>query len=170
MGFWKGFGRLIAGKPVFQVGDDVPHDSAPEVTPIDEVQPQPVDNLRDASGRKIVPQINITHVKSHLSGGNMSVTAWVANSSDVSIRLDRCMVLSRQVSIYRDLAPGQGHEVELYRGAVAANEHDYRAWIVYRILENTDEFEMNYTTRFYRNADGTFVVDQLQPNGGVKDI
>src|SRR5699024_9555872 len=117
MGFWKGFGRLIAGKPVFQPGDEASQDPLAGVVAEPEVQspePEPVDNLRDASGRKIVPQIGVSHVKSHVSGSNMSVTAWVVNNSQVAIRLDRCMLMSRQSSIYRDLAPGQGHEVELY--------------------------------------------------------
>lgn len=170
MGFLTGLGRLLAGKPVFvpEEGPDRPTDDIQQ-----QVSEQPqaqADDLRDSSGRKIAPQITVSHVKSRLSGSNMTVTAWVTNNSAYLVRIDECMILSRESRLYRNLSPGHGHEVQLYRGPVATSDHDHRARLTFKITENTDMFEMNYTVEFDRNPNGTFTVEQLHQNGGVRDI
>lgn len=168
MGFLSGLGRLIAGKPVFVAGENVDKPSVDMQQQA--VDMPPVDDLKDASGHKIAPQITVSHVKSHLSGSSMTVTAWVTNNSQYSVRLDTCTMLSRESRLYRDLSPGQGHEMQFYRGSVVTNDHDYKVRLTFRITENTDEFEMNYVAKFDRNSDGTFIIDQLHQNGSVRDI
>ncbi|MDN5819453.1 MAG: hypothetical protein L0H36_01730 [bacterium] len=169
MGFLTGLGRFLSGKPVFVPGESE-EQIIDSVSASDTTQIAAANDLHDSSGRKIAPQINVSHVKSHVAGNTMSVTAWITNNSSYDIRIDSCNILSHHVNLYRNLSPGQGHEAMLYRGPVATNNHDYRVRFIFRISENTDEFEMNYVVRFYRNSDGTFVIDQLDRNGTIKDI
>lgn len=167
MGFMSGFGRLLAGKPVFEKETDVTSDPAVVTPP----QPVPAPNtLHDAHGRKIIPQVAITHLQSHRDGNTMTVMAWVTNHSELAIRLDDCTMLGQRLQVHYELTPHQNHEIVLYRGPIAATDRDHRTRLTFRLMANTDEFEIDYVTKFYRNSDGTFIVSQLHQEGGIRDI
>lgn len=166
MGFFQGLGRIIAGKPVFEVPDQPAAASQPAV------QPPKNDAHRfvDERGYKIIPDITLTHTKSRLDNHTMTVTAWATNTSTERVRLDHAVLLGKKQPIMRELAPGQGHEIELYDGPVAHSEHDSRAELVFRLLEIDDIFENVYFIEFARESNGDFVVEELHPDSPVRDI
>lgn len=168
MGFLSGFGRMIVGKPIFE---NQSSNTENVQQPTSGATPDPTNGgLRDASGHKVLPQIDVAHIKSSRNGNNMTVEAWVTNHSELAIRLDDCYILHQRTQVHYALTPHQNHQVILYRGPIAANEHDAKAKLTFRILANTDEFEMDYRTEFYRNSDGTFMVEELHRLGNVRDI
>ena len=161
MGFFQGLGRVIAGKPVFQTTSDP---VAPE---------QPHDAPRrfvDESGRKIIPEIKLTHTKSHIAGESMTVSAWATNQSSEHVRLDYMTLLGQKHTISQELAPGKGSEIKLYNGPVARDDHASRAELVYRLFENGDVFSMTYTIEFNRESNGYYIVEEFHSNNPVRDI
>lgn len=164
MGFFQGLGRLIAGKPVFEAPDDT--STANQATT---EQPES-HRFVNEHGYKIIPEIEITHLESHVDDKTMTVTAWATNTSAERIRIDHAVILSQKQTIMRELAPGQGHEIQLYDGPVATNEHDSRAELVFRLLANDDIFDIVYFVEFAREADGHFIVEELHPDNPTRDI
>lgn len=175
MGFFEGFGRLLAGKPVFENPDDPEPEDGDSDGLENEYPTQPTvapagNPLRDANGRKVIPDIKIEHVKSSRNGTTMTVEAWVTNHSDLAIRLDDWHILGQRTQLHHELSPGQCHQMILYRGSVAPSEHDNRSKLTFRILANTDEFEINYRIEFYRTSDGVYMIEEFHPEGETRDI
>lgn len=167
MGFMSGFGRMLAGKPVFENEDS----RTPQPETVEKpIQDNTQGGARDASGRKVIPQIDIEHLQCHRNGNSITVTAWVTNRCDLAIRLDDSTILGQRLQVHYELTPHQNHEIVLYRGPIAMNDHDHHAKLTFRIMSNTDEFEINYVSKFHRNPDATFQVDELHQEGGVRDI
>lgn len=163
MGFLSGLGRLVAGKPVFE---------APQTTSDNNQTPStPQHTFVDEHGYKIVPKIELAHLTTHPFGGDkITVTAWATNRSNEPIRLDAAMALSQKSTIMRELTPGQGHEIELYRGPAPLHEHDSRVELIFRILANNDLFKCIYFAEFNRQSNGQFFINQLHENGPTRDI
>src|SRR5690606_17833212 len=116
MGIWQTLGKLIQGKPVFEVSDQV-KSSGP-----------PVDTSTGHSHEpKLIPRLEISRVKTQLSGGTMAVWGFVHNSSPVSVSLDKMVMIGATRRLGNFLSPGETEQVELYRGVVPQSESYGRA-------------------------------------------
>lgn len=162
MGFWQGLGRLIAGKPVFQDGSTTPTTAAAPATPT-------TPPLVDAHGYKIIPNIDLTHISSHLNGDTLTVTAWTTNASNQPIRIDTVEMLGGTQIIRRELAPSQAHELTLYQGPAPHDDHDTRALLRFCQLVDDDDFELVYYIKLHLESDGIYIVDELAPDGPPRD-
>jgi len=169
MGILDGLGKIIKGKPVFEV----PAQSKTATDGSTNTVGRSADSSQrfvDKRGYKIIPEIELRNTKSRIDDQFMTTTAWVTNISAEDIRLDHVIVLEKKRSILRELKPGQGYEIKLYEGPAAINEYNSRAELVFRRIENDDVFSITYFVEFNREADGQFTVEDLHKEGPTRDI
>jgi hypothetical protein len=159
MGFWS---NLIQGKPAFEDESGV---SQP-----DTASANSSNRFVDASGKKTIPQVTIDHVKSHIQGASIMTTAWVKNLSTLEIELDKITVLGTKKEIDRRLRPQESHEVTIYTGPAPKNDHDHKASLQYKIVENGDYFLAEYMVEFHYESDGTYTIEELHADNVVRDI
>ena len=170
MGFWNSVNKLVQGKPVFEdqptVRDTIIGSDGQ--TPDHDAETQ--NRFTDEHGKKIIPHVGIEHVTSHINGSSFTTTAWIKNLSTLEIELDKITVLSTKNEIDRRLRPGQAHQVTLYKGQSLKNDHDHKAILQYKIVENGDYFSVEYTVEFKYESDGTYTIKALRSSYGVRDI
>ena len=163
MGLLNGFGRLLAGKPVF---DDASKPAEQTNTPASLVR----SGLRDEKGYKIIPDIEVKNVKSRRDGDKLTVTAWITNKSDQQIRIDYVHLLDEKKQLNQELGSNQSRELTLYQGSTPDNESKNDAHIVYRLQENGDLFHNDYDVELNRESDGKFTVEEFHEDGSTRDI
>jgi hypothetical protein len=158
MGFFSELGKQILGQPV-----------APNQAQQSNSAPQG-QGVVDEQGHKIIPEIDITDLRSHLDGDKLTVTAWVANRSDQHIRVDSCYLLKQKKQFNQELGPNQSHELTLYQGPAPHDENEHQAHIVYRLHVNGDSFQNNYRIDYHLESDGVRIINELRKDGPVRDI
>lgn len=174
MGFLETMSRLLQGKPAF-IDPAYQQEDAKESEQFNPLVAHAQDkkvanNLVDASGRKIVPELQLTHMKSHVNGDQMTVTAWVTNPSPHRVRIDDIVVLKQKTVSRRELGPGEAHEATFYHGPVAKNDYEHKAQVFYRLMENGDCFRADYMVEYNRQSDGTYLVEDLHPERPIHDV
>lgn len=169
MGFLDGLGKMIKGEPLF--------DSSDEELKDDDTFRQPEDNLQevahplvDDAGRKVIPHVTVEHCKTHRRGATVEVTAWLTNSSDLEIELDKIQLLNNKSELNRRLHAQEGHEALLYRGPVITTDSLHKAELLYRIIQNDDYFKAEFMIEYNHESDGTFTVEDLHPEHAIRDI
>lgn len=163
---------LFNGLKRFLVGDNEPEGmmNAPDAP-----QPAPADvKLKqspfvDEHGYKIIPHITLDHIKVHRTGDTMLVTAWATNHSKERVQIEYFSVLGQKQTYRWELSP-RGHDVTIYNGPVARDEHTSHAELAFHLIENGDEFKNVYHVEFNRESDGKFVIEELHHDGPVHDI
>lgn len=178
MGMWDFVRKMAEGKPVFEPSDEAKSTSGPpsseapvqriEVTPAP--APPVASPLVDDQGRKMIPQLTMAHCRSHVNGGQLEVTAWITNTSAVAVRIAEIVLLGSKTHIDRDLAPGEAHEVVLYRGSAPKDDTAHKAELYYKIKENGDNFCADYMIEYYRESNGAWLVEELHPERIVRDV
>lgn len=184
MSGWDFIRKMAEGKPIFEPSDvkneppkpsPEPSSSEPpvqriEVTPAPAPASPPTTPLVDDQGHKMIPQLTMTHCRSHVNGGQLEVTAWITNASTVEVRIDEAVLLDQKTHIDRDLAPGQAHEVLLYRGPAPQDDTSHKAELYYKIKENGDNFCADYMIEYYHEANGAWLIEELRPERIVRDV
>ncbi len=155
MGFFDALSKMAQGKPVY--GDQSEPTAAASV---------PVVN----SGRKVIPQVALSHDKTHFNGNSIMVTVVVTNRSEVEIELDYINMIGQKTRLDRRLQPGEGHEARVYNGPVPTNDSAHRANLVYKTVQGGDYFQANFQIEYNRESNGTFSVEDFHPDGPVRDI
>lgn len=168
MGFLEGLSRFLNGKPVFQAGSDSgePNEVNAQASPPTDPTKTPV----DAAGYKIIPKIELSHAQTRRNGPEMTTTVWVNNTSDQKIRIEHSHILGQKQQFNRDLEPGEGHEIMVYRGPVATDEHNDKAQIVYKLVASDDLFQGDYFVEFARESDGVYLPEELHEEGPTRDV
>ncbi len=163
MGFW---GNILQGKPAFE-NPDAP---APQkAAPVSGSTAPAADRFMDTQGKKLTPQVAITNVKSRIQGSSVTTTAWIKNLSTLEIELDKITVLGARREIDRRLRPQESHEVTIYNGPVAKNDHDTKATLQYKIVDNGDYFSAEYRVEFHYESDGSCTIEEFHTDF-VRDI
>lgn len=160
----------MQGQPVFE-DEQAPHSDVPSA-PSSET-PSKQSPLVDDHGYKNIPHISLEHVKARRSGDDMTVTGWITNHSDFSVRIDHLTVLGKKQVFQRELDPKRGKKdfgPVIYSGPVARDEHASHAELVFRIMENGDLFKIVYHVEFNRESDGKFVIEEFHEDDPVRDI
>lgn len=180
MGFLKALGKMIQGKPVFEASDQTVHEPpvldtarpAATVEPPVTKAPPPVNHQE-----KVIPRVSITHCKSHLRDTEMTVTAWLTNTSHAEIELDKAVLIDATAEIDRRLMPQQAHEVTLYKGSAPTTDQAHKACIYVKCLPTGDYFCADFTVEYNRESNGVYTVENLHPehygrpeNYGVREI
>lgn len=162
MSFWSGLSKLIQGKPVFEV----PSEGASN----ENVSGVRKSELIDGSGRKVTPQLRVEHCKSYVNGDTMQTMAWLVNNSAYAVKVDKVVLMGSTTHVDRHLDSGEGHQVQLYSGPVAASDHDHKASVYCTIVENGDYFRTDYMVEYNRESNGTYTVEELHAEPAVFDI
>lgn len=185
MSGWDFIRKMAQGKPVFEPSD-VHNEPKPETeqpsgevpTQRIEVAPAPAPAaappvttpLVDDQGHKMIPQLVMTHCRSHVNDGRLEVTAWITNASTVAVRITEIVLLDQKTHIDRDLEPGQAHEAVLYRGPAPQDDTSHKAELYYKIKRNGDNFCADYMIEYYREANGAWLIEELHPAKIVRDV
>lgn len=174
MGFLDGLGRFVAGKPVFQ-NDDGKHvdanDSDPTLNSSTEtVQQDPNKTPVDSRGYKIIPEIEVSNLKTARNGGTMRSTLWITNNSDEEIMIESVSVGGQKQNLNWKIGPRSGSEVMIYDGKVKQNDNEYQADIIYRLVRSDDRFQNDYSVEYYSESDGAYMIEEFQPDGPTRDI
>lgn len=124
----------------------------------------------DEHGYKIIPTIEVHDLHSHLQGNHLSVTAWIVNDSDQSVRIDTCYLLKQKRQFNQELSPHGSHQLTLYEGPAPTNENEHSAQIVYRLNVNGDTFQNTYRIDYRLQSGGLRTINQLVNDGKTKDV
>jgi hypothetical protein len=155
MGFLGDLGKAFIGKPL----------SPASTPPASMAGSQNHDN-----GRKIIPQIELKSLHSHIQGNQLIVTAWVVNDSEQHIRIDTCHLLRQKRQLNHDLSPHESHQLILYQGPAPRDENEHHADIVYRLRDNGDSFQNSYRIDYHLEPSGMRTVNALEDEGYTRDI
>lgn len=170
MGLWNFMTKMVQGKPVFEAPPRTQEDQqvGSEGQPAGGmVNPSP---FVDQGGKKILPHIRIEHCKSHLNGDHMEVTAWLTNESEFEVELDRITLLDARTVIGRRLRPHEGHEATLYRGPQPTSDHNHKASLTYKIVQNGDYFSADFMVEYNRESNGAFTVEEFHSEHIIHDV
>jgi hypothetical protein len=170
MGFWDFMKKMATGKPVFEdQSQQAGAEHAGWVDHVTDTSPTST-SFVDERGNKIVPQVTIERCRSHTNGDRLDVTAWLTNVSPFEIELDRMAMLDMRTVLGRRLQPQEGHEVNLYHGMVPTSDHDQKAQLYYKIVQNGDNFCADYRVEYNRESNGSFTVEQVHPDNIIHDV
>jgi hypothetical protein len=173
MGLWSFISKMAQGKPVFE---EPVHEPKADQAGWAEETTQPAQSAVDPSpfvdekGRKIIPQITIERCKSHINGNHMDVTAWLTNTSEFEVELDKMEMIDAKTELDRRLRPHEGHEVTLYRGALRTNDQAHKAKLYYKIVQNGDYFCADFMIEYNRESNGMFTVEEFHPDNIIHDV
>lgn len=164
MGFLGDLGKALVGQPV---GGDASTQNPQQSPPVQ----QNGNGIVDATGRKIIPDIDVRNLKSYRQGDKLLVKAWIFNTSpDQVIRVDTTYLLKQKRTQNQEINSGSSRELTLYDGPMPRNENDHNAQIAYRLKQNQDVFMENYRVEYNRESDGVVTVEELHDDGPVRDI
>lgn len=169
MGFLDVLGRMINGDPMFdeQSSSTRPQGSQTEDPTL--VRPDQHDPTRTDSGIKIFPELKVSRVNTHRNGTAMTTSVWIENEAPFEVELRKFTIMGRSVAMGRRLQPHSGHEEIIYSGAIATDDKHTHASIDYRIVQNGDYFQQEFFVEFDRQADGTYLIEELHPEHHVRD-
>lgn len=133
-----------------------------------------VDPYRDASGRKILPEVEIDRCKSNLSSGKDHLDVWVfiKNNSEFDIEVTRINFLGRGAAGCF-LGAGGSREIRIYSGDTPKNDAYKTAQVQYKITESGDYFQTNHYVEYSYEQDGDdeyYVPEEFKLDRVVKDI
>jgi hypothetical protein len=167
MGFWSGLTKIIQGQPVFET----PETEKQVEHPLASIAgPSPAATPVDSTGHKIIPEVLFEHCESHLNGSEVDVTVWATNQSSVEIELDKIVMLGLTTQLDRFLAPGEAHQLRLYRGRIPTNDSYHTAYLYYKQVSSGDYFQADFTIEYNYDSRGFYEVEELHPIHPIKDI
>ncbi len=167
MGFWSGLIKVIQGRPVFEPQSPESQSQETTMPPVGET---PVAASVDTSGRKILPEIEIAHVKSHIDEPHMEVRVWATNRSAVEIELDKITIAGVTTETDRILMPGEGREILIYKGSALTDDSHRKATLRYKTRDTGDYFEADYHVEYHHDSRGIYEVEELRPIHPIRDV
>ncbi len=166
-----GWQSVTNDKP--EPGDPWPEDKEATIaTQVDEVAP---DNLRDASGQKIIPEVEIEMLKQTLSSDMHHLDLWarVKNHSSLEVEVTQVHCLKQQSRLGRFLKPSESHEVRIYSGDTPRNDAEQKCEVVYKVVQNGDYFQADHHIRYkYEQHDGEeyYVPEDMDLIRPIRDV
>lgn len=153
--------------------------SSPSSTP--DVRSQPTATslteslYRDASGNKVIPEVDVSRVEPRLSSDQKHVEVWITvrNDSNLEIELTRIECLGRHVDPNRLLKAGESHELKAYAGDTPCDHSQHKAFVDYKIVGNGDYFRTEFVVEYHyeRDEHGEFYIpEEFKRVGPIRDI
>lgn len=167
MGFFGALGRIIQGKPVFEVEQPKPPQQQGGETsaqaPVPGEQPVGVTPVAP-SGPKIYPRVYIERVECRMSGNDMELTFAIQNDSEHMVDLDRLEVLGRSQDLGTFLKPGEEREFRVYNGPRPTTSNMNRVVLNFRDQQTADNdaFRSEHTLEFKQEPDRTYSTDRIR--------
>ena len=175
MGFFRAFGRVLTGKPVFEPGQSQAGEfKAPELAELRArqagVAPGPAAPNQTAQQRRTLPIVRIGRVENHVSGSRLDVYADIRNESPEPVFLDRIALLGSARELDTQLRPGELRQFLVYSGPLLRNQPGGYADMQYRTAVDGDYFSNRHEIRSrLQGANGYFITECLL-RGPVRDI
>ncbi len=164
MGFLDGLGKLIQGKPVFEVPQDI-QDSPSK----DDDQQRPLAEQTPSSGPKIIPTVVIERSEYSNSGSSTRLTARIKNQSQNLIELDKIRLLGTSIELDGQLRAGESREFNIFEGNRPNHDNYDDAYLVYK-NDTGDYFESYHTVEFRKENDDTYNIYSFRFVGPVRDV
>jgi len=154
MGLLNVFGRIIQGKPIYDVGGQ-PGQTSPERSGVAH-RPQP-------------PRLEITRVENEYPNGRYELRADIRNPESEPLFVDKIIIFGARREIDHELKAGEVREISLYSGQPLQREPGGYAELQYRTVSDGDYFLIRYLPRYRQTSGGCEVVG-FEAAGPVKDI
>jgi hypothetical protein len=161
MGFIAGFGRFLAGKPIYQAT------TPPATEPGHPAEPtHPVTAL----GLKTIPIVRIGRVECHPSGNVLNVYADIHNESNEPIFLDSILMAGAKRELDNQLRGGESRQFQVYSGPHFMTPPSGYAEVRYRKQSDGDYFADYHEIRTRQEGAMGYIITELLQRGPVKDI
>ncbi len=171
MGFFKALGKMIQGRPVFEVPAGTKASSSDQTVPQSQAPPVTASQPASPAQPKTIPTFMLQHCETRVNGNMMDVVIWATNMSDVDIEIDKCVILDTKIRIDRQLGPGRAHEITIYRGPIPKTNLAHKANIFYKSIRANEYFRVDFMVEYNHESDGTYTVEELHPEHyEVKEI
>ncbi len=170
MGFFKAFGRVLAGKPVY-TPEDI--DRAQVAGQPDTTQPGVSDAVQPGvtlSGAKEIPQLGCGRIEHEVHGSKHDIYIDIENRSSQALFVDNIDVLGQHYELDSHLRPGERRQFWVYSGPPLMSAPSGYAQIQYRIESNNDYFMARFQIRARQAPDRTFRITEFRPAGPVVDL
>jgi hypothetical protein len=153
MGFFKTFGNILQGKPVFE-------------TP---KQPEQIQSSPVAGGPKVVPQAYIERVECRENGRELDCDAIIQNYSNERLELDKVEILGKTQYLNTFIDPGQEYELQLFDDTRPNNTNQNQCNIYYKNAAG-DYFCSVHTIEFKQLPDNTYSINYIKFQSPVRDV
>jgi hypothetical protein len=154
MGFFGALGRIVQGKPVFEVNQ--PPAQQPTMSAGMPQAPQ-----QASGGQKIYPQVSIERTQYHTHGANMDLDISLQNRSQGQVDLDRLEIFGTSRDLGTFLRPGEEREFRVYSGPRLNNTSMSNVQLYIRDVAG-DVFCVDFHVDFKAEADRTYTTDHIR--------
>lgn len=123
------------------------------------------------NGAKIMPEVDIVEVEPNESSDGEHLELWLTlrNNSEFEVEVTRIELLKQRVMPGRFLKPNEEHELRVYRGDTPENEAERKAYVQYKIVDNTDLFQAEFRIDYHYD-DGRYVPEEFVLVRPIRDI
>lgn len=180
MGFWDVTKRVLQGKPGFETPpqDDGWDDDAPTTDFAEEREEKRAahtdasagNGLVDAKGYKHPPVVELTNVKSDISGNHLELWVTIRNRSDRDVKLDKLVLLGTSTGLNYPLAAGEQRVFRSYTGSKLTHDNYKRTELYYKDAASGDYFRVDHLVQYQYEADGTYEVVDFERIEPIRDI
>lgn len=134
-----------------------------------------VDQYRQASGGKIIPEVIVDNVNAHCSGDMSHLELWLRlkNTSTFQVEVMEVRILGQSQGLNRFLNPGESHDCCVYKGVVPTNDAQRVAQVDYKIVGNGDYFESDHQIAYRLEDDNGvhhFIPETLKLLRPIRDL
>lgn len=145
------------------------------VSDVQSVPPQAQSPERARSDQKIVPNVTIARVESHLSGDMRHIEVWVhvRNDSNVEVEVTRVNFWRQHATPGRYLEPGESYEIRIFSGDTRHDDAEQRCEVHFRHVETGDYFRADHRVdyRFEETDQGKFYIpEEMHLISPIRDI
>lgn len=171
MGFFEGLKRMVQGKPVFEVPQDVEKDKWEDEAPADlETRDNTPQGAPQAPvGPKVLPVVEIESCDSHMHGSNMEVYADIQNNFNETIELDKIRLLGTMTEIDNLLKPGEQRQHRVYSGPRPTNTSSNYAELTYK-NPSGDYFTAVHYIEYKLESDKTYTIKNFKLQHPIRDV
>ncbi|HSW79893.1 MAG TPA: hypothetical protein VLG47_03890 [Candidatus Saccharimonadales bacterium] len=185
--FWTGFGRMMAGKPIYdpddpdikqyQTGEDPgslnPSDqSAQPAAPIDpfaKVPGQPNANGIIKGREDTFPKLQIRRIDNHYRGDDVEVYFRIYNPTNIQLWIENIKVCGHERRIRDDLRPHQEQQYSVYNGHCMKSNREREVKIKFRTMDG-DYFEIAFEINYrYLKEHDIYEFDRAEQHHAVRD-
>lgn len=157
MGFIKGLGNLLSGKPVFEPADN----SAKQANTPPPSQP---------TGPKYIPEVVIERIDYYENGNNCNLNVFIKNRSNIEIFVDRLSLIGQVKELDFTLRQGEMRKfTDVYKGQILKNDNYKYCEIDYRTIEG-DNFRTQHSVDYESKGDGVYHIKNLRYIPPVRDM
>lgn len=165
MGLFGALGRIVQGKPVFEVShqNQQPPASQPvagEATNTTQQAPR---------GPKVIPQVYVERVECRTEGSHLECELTLQNDAQVTIELEKIELMGSVQYLNAFIRPGEEREYRAFSGNRPNQTYNDRCRIFYKDPSG-DYFCSEHHIEFQKLSDNTYTINRIRFMPPVRDI